>query len=125
MAERYKLVRHDTLPPLTAQLTDDDGLPIDISAATPRLYFRAEGDSELLATIVGATLPGFETDGVIDMASPYNVAGVGGRCVFSWIGSTALTNEAGNYEGEIEITHADGSIVTVYDPVKFKIREDF
>jgi hypothetical protein len=36
-----------------------------------------------------------------------------------------LQGEAGDYEGEIEITFADGQVQTVYDLLKFKIREDF
>jgi hypothetical protein len=32
---------------------------------------------------------------------------------------------AGDFEGEIEITFGDGQIQTLYDVLKFKIREDF
>jgi hypothetical protein len=36
-----------------------------------------------------------------------------------------LSGPAGEYEGEVEITFADGQIQTVYDVLKFKVREDF
>jgi hypothetical protein len=36
-----------------------------------------------------------------------------------------LTGDAGDYEGEIEITFADNQVQTVYDLLKFKVREDF
>jgi hypothetical protein len=36
-----------------------------------------------------------------------------------------LQGEAGDYEGEISITFSDGQIQTVYEPMKFKVREDF
>jgi hypothetical protein len=36
-----------------------------------------------------------------------------------------LAGEAGDYQGEIEITFADSQIQTVYDFLKFKIRQDF
>jgi hypothetical protein len=36
-----------------------------------------------------------------------------------------LQGDPGDYEGEIEITFPDGQIQTVYDPLKFKVREDF
>jgi hypothetical protein len=36
-----------------------------------------------------------------------------------------LLGEAGDYEGEIQITFSDGTIQTVYDLLKFKLREDF
>jgi hypothetical protein len=36
-----------------------------------------------------------------------------------------LQGPAGDYEGEIEITFADDQVQTVYDLLKFKVREDF
>jgi len=36
-----------------------------------------------------------------------------------------LAGEAGDYEGEIQITFADTTVQTVYDLLKFKLREDF
>jgi hypothetical protein len=36
-----------------------------------------------------------------------------------------LAGEPGDYEGEIEITFSDSQIQTVYDLLKFKIRQDF
>jgi hypothetical protein len=32
---------------------------------------------------------------------------------------------AGSFEGEIEITFADGTVQTVYDRLRFKVREEF
>jgi hypothetical protein len=63
-------------------------------------------------------------DGTIDSASPYDLAGSGGRVQFNW-GSTDLIQAAGDYEGEIEISYSDGSKQTVFDLLKFKLREDF
>jgi hypothetical protein len=39
--------------------------------------------------------------------------------------STTTFSAAGTYEGEVEITHSNGGIQTVYDLVKFKVRDDF
>jgi hypothetical protein len=36
-----------------------------------------------------------------------------------------LEGAPGDYEGEIEIIFGDGQIQTVYDLLKFKVREDF
>jgi hypothetical protein len=36
-----------------------------------------------------------------------------------------LEGTPGDYEGEVEITFADGQRQTVYDTLKFKVREDF
>jgi hypothetical protein len=38
---------------------------------------------------------------------------------------TSLDGAPGDYEGEIEITFADSTIQTVYDLLKFKLRQDF
>jgi hypothetical protein len=36
-----------------------------------------------------------------------------------------LQGAPGDYEGEIEITFVDTTVQTVYDLLKFKVREDF
>lgn len=126
MADRIKLVQGDTRPPITVQLTDDSG-PIDLSDAGTAIHlkFRAEGSTTILATLTASKLSGYEVDGVLNTASPYDVAGAGGRCLFSWAGSSALVGDPGNYEGEIEITFSDATVQTVYDLLKFKLREQF
>mgnify|MGYP003112125018 CR=1 FL=1 len=126
MADKIKLVQGDTKPALIVSLTDETtALPIGISGATVKLKFRASGGTSTLATVTGSLLTGkVNTDGTIDTTSPYDVAGNGGRVQFQW-GSSDLNQSAGDYEGEIEITFSDGSIQTVYDKVKFKLREDF
>lgn len=124
--EKIKLVRHDTRPQLILSLTDDTtGGAIDISTATTVMKFRAVGSSTVLATLSATPIAGFvQADGTVITDAPYNVAGKGGRCVIGWT-PEALSNPSGDYEGEIQITFSDGSIQTVYDLLKFKVREDF
>ena len=126
MADKIKLVRHDTRPQLITSLQDSStGNAIDISAATTRLKFRAMGDTVNRAVLTATPIPGIELeDGTIDNTGIYATAGKGGRCVFQWT-AEALSGDAGDYEGEIEITFSDGSVQTVYDILKFKLREDF
>lgn len=126
MTERIKLVQGDTRPQLVLSLTDDKtGGTIDISTATVRLKFRESETTEILATLVANKIPGrLNTDGTIDFTGPYALSGKGGRCVVDW-SSQALNHDAGNYEGEIEITFEDGTVQTVYDVLKFKLREQF
>lgn len=126
MAEKIKLVQGDTRPALVVSLTDQNsGAALGINGATCRLYFRALGDTAILATLVGVTLPGIVlADGTLSFAAPYNLSGSGGRVQFNW-GSTDLDQQAGDYEGEIEVTFPDGTVQTVYDKLKFKLREQF
>jgi hypothetical protein len=126
MTERIKLVQGDSRPQLVLSLTDEkSGGSIDISTATVRLRFREAETTTILFTLVADKIPGkVNTDGTIDFTGPYALNGKGGRCVINWT-ADALDQLPGNYEGEIEITFDDTSIQTVYDVLKFKLREQF
>jgi hypothetical protein len=110
MSEKIKLVQNDTRPALVCNITDDTtGAPLVITGATVVMFFREAG-----ATTLQATVPGTVTDGP------------NGQVVFYPASAPAmLQGEAGEYEGEIQITFADGQIQTVYDVLKFRVREDF
>lgn len=110
MAEKIKLVQGDTRPALVITITDETtGDPIGLTGATPRLKFRQAGATTLTTTITGT---------VTDAAA--------GKCVFFPASAPEmLQGEPGDYEGEIEITFSDSQVQTVYDLLKFKIREDF
>lgn len=108
MTEKIKLVQNDTRPALVATLTDETtGSAINITGAVPRLKFRAVGSTVLTDTLVGAV-----TDGA------------NGLCLFNW-SPLSLVGPPGDYEGEIELTFADGKVQTVYDILKFKLRKEF
>lgn len=110
MSEKIKLVQGDTRPALVCTITDDTtGLPLVISGATVVLFFRAAG-----ATTLQATVPGTVTDGANGVVVFYPASA-----------PVMLEGAAGDYEGEIQITFADGQIQTVYDVLKFRVREDF
>jgi hypothetical protein len=110
MADKIQLVQGDTRPAIVCTLNDDTtGQAIDLSGATVRLKFRAAGATTLTATVVGA---------VTDAAN--------GACVFYPASAPEmLQGDPGMYEGEIEITFADNQVQTVFDVIKFKVREDF
>lgn len=110
MAEKILLVQGDTAPPLNVTLTDaNTESAINISGATVRLKFRALGSETLRSTITGSV-----TDGAA------------GQVSFFWSDDpTALAGDAGDYEAEIEVTYSDGTIQTVYDLLKFKLRQEF
>ncbi|CAB4122915.1 hypothetical protein UFOVP33_73 [uncultured Caudovirales phage] len=123
-SDKIKLVQGDTRPQLILSLTDDaSGQPIDISAATVRMKFTQADSKDIIATMTATALTGIVLeDGSVSTASPYDVAGKGGRCVINWT-PNALAGAAGDYEGEIEITFADTTVQTVYELLKFKLRE--
>jgi hypothetical protein len=108
MAEKIKLVQGDTRPQVKITVLDDiTGLAIDISNSSVVLRFRAVGSTTVLDTLNGVILDG-----------PSGIA------AFAW-NATTLNVDAGDYEGEVEITFSDNTKQTVYDLIKFKIREDF
>jgi hypothetical protein len=110
MTEKIKLVQGDTRPALVCTITDDTtGAVIDITGATVLLKFRAAG-----ATVLTATVTGTVTDGLA------------GQVVFYPSSAPEmLQGEPGDYEGEIEITFSGGQIQTVYDVLRFKVRQEF
>lgn len=124
MSTRIKLVQNDTQPPLVVSLTDhESGSPIDVSGAAVVLKFREVGLTTLQATLSGTLLAGYiDEDGAINTDD--ETLGAGGRVSFAWV-SPALEGPAGQYEGEIQITYAGGTIQTIYEVLKFTVREDF
>ena len=124
MSARIKLVAGDTRPPIYTHLVDVGGV-ISVAGATVRLKFREAGTTTILQSMVGELLAGtVEADGVTPDLSQYPVVGSGGRVKFTFPNG-ALNIESGYYEGEIEITYADGSIQTVYHKLKFSVRGEF
>jgi hypothetical protein len=110
MTEKIKLVQGDTRPALVCTITDDTtGEPVNIAGATVVLKFRLAGATSLTATVTGAV-----TDGAAGQVAFYPASA-----------PEMLQGAPGDYEGEIEMTFADGQIQTVYDTLRFKVREDF
>lgn len=110
MVDTIRLVQGDSKPEITLTLTDEStGIPLDLSAATTivRIRFRAAGSTTLLSTIV---------------CTKTNAAN--GIVSFDFSGGALTTATAGIYEGEIEIDY-NGLTHTVYDLLKFRVRDDF
>lgn len=86
----------------------DTWAPIDITDPTITVKFRKLGTTTLLDTL-NCTKVGPYTDGV---------------CYMTW-NLTTLDVPAGTYEGEIVLTYSSGRVHTLFDRLKFKVREDF
>lgn len=110
MSSRIKLVRGDTGPQIRLTLTDQlSGDPTDLTGATVTLHFRVpESDTVLFSR------PAFINPDIADT----------GVCYIEWAEGD-LDQEEGDYEGEIEVVSATGVRETIYDRLKFKIRQDF
>ena len=123
--ETINLVQGDTKPELnftlrdsaTAVVTDpvtildeDDSSTwaiINITGYSIELKFRALSSSTVLFT---------EALGITSAAA--------GTCYMIWP-ADSLDVAAGMYEGELQLTDGSGKVQTVYDKLKFKIREQF
>jgi hypothetical protein len=126
MQEKIKLVQGDTRPQIKCVIADQTtGEPQNIAGATVLLRFKAIEESELITTLTGILLPGLENeDRTVSTEGFYATPGTGGRVVF--VPTLEMTvNPPGNYQGELEVTFADGSIQTVYAVLKFVIRKQF
>lgn len=110
MTERIKLVRGDTKPQIRLTLTSqENNQPINLTGATVTLHFRAAESETVLFSRPALINPEYATTGV---------------AYISWEEGD-LDQDGGSYDGEIEVVMADGSRETIYDVLKFKIREDF
>jgi hypothetical protein len=110
MAEKIKLVQGDTRPQIALTLTEETTeQPIDLTGATITLHMRVVGSNTLL----------FSRQGVVDNGTPEL-----GKGYILWQPGD-LDIPSGEYEGEIEIYWPQtGARQTVYDLLKFKVRED-
>ena len=120
--DTINLVANDTKPEINLTLKDsntaaagltldpDDSATwgiIDITDPTVTVKFRALGGST-----------------VLDTMTCIKVVPENGTCYMPW-GSDTLDVSAGTYEGEISLTYTSGGILTLFDRLKFKVRDDF
>ena len=110
MSTSFNYVQGDTGPQIKLTFVDEDtNTSTDLTGATVTLHFRAAGESTVLFSRAVYVNP--------DTAD----TGIG---VIQWQ-TTDLNQDPGTYEGEIEIVRATGLRETIYDILKFRIREDF
>ena len=110
MADVIRLVKGNSKPDIIVTLTDDNtGSAIDLSAGTTTvtIKFRKQNTTTVLSTISTSKVGG----------------GTTGQVQFDFSGGI-LNVDAGMYEGEVNIDF-NGSIQTVYDLVKFRVRDNF
>lgn len=125
MADKFRLVQGDTRPQLRLFLTDQStGQPLNLQGAAVRLTFRRVGDTQPKEVLVCSLAPGtIDAAGRLLIGAPYTAFGSGGRAICDWT-PTAL-DEAGEFEGEVEITFPDGGVQTVEQLLHFTVRPQF
>jgi len=106
-----QVVKGDTGPQLKATVTRSDTGDPFVGSGTINLRIRKKGNTAIISTIGLDTITS-------NLAS--------GLLVFPL--QDFLTDssvEEGFYEGEIEFTLADGQIMSVFELIDFKVRDDF
>ena len=106
----FNYVQGDTGPQLKLTLTDEDtSTATDLTGATVKMHFRASGATTVLYSKTLYVNPGTPTLVI---------------ALVNWA-TGELDYDAGTYYGEIEVTKASGQIETIYDTIRFNLREDF
>lgn len=131
MTDVIKMVQGDTKPNLVVTLKEDsyDSLtkatvstPLNVADAT--VLLKLKKGSVLVDTVSCVPIAGYEAqDGTISFVFPYNIPGAGGRVLVPW--TSVSLSQYGNIDGEVEVQYSDGTVQTVYDILKLKIRKQF
>jgi hypothetical protein len=104
------LTQSDTASQITAELTrHDTGAEVPLTGHTVSLKFRKRGTNTVLFTVIGTGSAGDLAEGKVNFDFADNLVDL----------------DPGFYEGEIEITYSDATVESVYEIIKFQVREDF
>jgi len=110
MATLFNYVQGDNGPQIKLTFTDGDtDAAMDLTGATVKLHFRAIGATTVLFSRTLYVNPETADEGI---------------AVVQWEDND-LNVDAGTYEGEIEVVRASGLRETLFEKLKFRIREDF
>lgn len=106
---RIRLVRNDTGPQIRLVILDEStGNVQDLTGATAQLHFRAVDGPVLFSVPLVIPAP-TAADGV---------------AIVVWDAGD-LDQPEGYYEGEVEVLLGSGIRQTVYEPLRFHIRDDY
>ena len=109
MADVIRLVQGDSKPVVIVTLTDDvTNSALDISSAATTVSVRFAPVGGALLNTISCSKVGSGTDGTIQ---------------FDFSGGILDNVDPGEYEGEIVVTTSGAGTQTVYDKLKFRVRE--
>ena len=110
MATSFNYVQGDTGPQIKVTLVDEEtNTATNLTGGSVTLHFRAVGETTVLFSRALYVNPDTADTGV---------------AIVQWQ-TNDLNQEAGTYEGELEIVKASGLRETLYETLRFRIREDF
>ena len=120
--ETINLVAGDTKPEINLTLKDSNtaatGLTLDPDdSATWKVIDISDPTVKVKFRLLGAST-------ILDTMECVKIVAEDGTCYMPW-GTDTLDVAAGTYEGEIELTYVSGAILTLFDRLKFKVRDDF
>lgn len=110
MAETFRYVKGDNGPQLKVVLTnEDDNTAVNLTGGSVTLHFRAAGETAVLFSRAFFISSGNAPNGIAILQWQDNDLDVG----------------AGVYEGEIEVVRASGLRETLFETLKFRVRDEF
>ena len=106
MATSFNYVQGDTGPQIKVTLVDEDtNTATDLTGATATLHFRSAGES----TVLFSRALFIQAD-----TAPNGIA------ILQWQPND-LNQEAGTYEGELEVVRSSGLRETLFETLRFRI----
>ena len=120
--ETINLVQGDTKPELNFTIRDS------ATAVSGKTLDENDSSTWEIINITGYTIKlkfkALTSSTVLFTESLAIISGSGGTCSMIWP-ADSLDITAGIYEGELELTDGSSKVQTVYDKLKFKVREQF
>lgn len=110
-APDFEIARNDTRPKLVKQLLDATGSPVSLVGVIGIVFNMRRGTATKVSRATAAVSTVDDTGAT--------VAATAGWAAYTWAASD--TNTVGTYEGEFEVTFADGGIQTIPNPRKIRI----
>ena len=110
MADTIKLVKGDSKPVIILTLTDDvTNSPLDVSSASVTVTVRFALVNGSLLNVINCTKVNSGTDGKVQ---------------FDFSGGILTNVDPGEYQGEIVVNTSGAGSETVYDKLRFRVRDN-
>ena len=107
---KVKIVSGDSDQVLSLNISEfPSGAKVNLTNGSVAFKFRKVGTTNTLFTKAGTI----------------GVGAASGDCTVTLASADLASLIAGDYEAEVEVTQSNGTRQTVFDPVEFRVRDDF